>query len=98
MATVPLIRPSTHTGAVLGPTGPTGIGTAGLAFFLKMYDSDLRYSSPAREVTGDGDNAPVWMNNGYLYGRHAMRGAMVAAQAQWIVNMIEPSRQVSVLW
>lgn len=67
----------------------TGIGTdPGDTFTFKAMDMRFRFWSPSTETTGDGDLTPIWENNSLLYGTWRLLGAMVAAQAIGVANLI----------
>lgn len=66
--------------ATVGTTANPGgslIGSTGTKFFMHVWAIDHEYWSPTAEVTGDGHADPIIINNGYIYGRFILTGAML---------------------
>lgn len=85
MPAVNLELPSAAPGAIFRGGA---VGTTGTSFYIKVQTAIFDFFSPDEDTTGDGDSAPVFENNGYLYGTHVARGAMISSQALGIGNLI----------
>ena len=67
------------------------LGDAGSDFAIHVMDGDFEFFSPLMETTGDSDSTPIFENNGLVYGRFNLRGAMVSDTALKLNNLVVES-------
>jgi hypothetical protein len=83
-----LEKPSAGVGAIISTEISASTGT-GTDFLIKTIEADFDHHSPDVEVTGDGDYAPKFENNGLLYGDWRLHGAMVSNQAVGLSRIVD---------
>ena len=88
MPTITLEKPANTPGQVISGTLGTDVDDK---FLIKARKYRLQIWSPSAETTGDGDSAPVWENNGLIYGTFTILGAMMSDAAYGIANIITPN-------
>jgi len=79
------LRPTSVAGLVLA-AGP--VGTAGASFFIKVNSAIMDHRTRIADTSGDGDLAPRWSANYWLYVDWLIRGWVVSGQALGIANLI----------
>ena len=84
-ATPVLARPTSVTGLILS-TGT--VGTAGADFYIKIVSAKHSHRTMMSDVSGDGDSAPHFHANYWLYVDWYIRGQMIASQLAGMAKMI----------
>lgn len=79
-------------GLVTAILGGSKLGKGGTDFFIKLLTADMQTGSPNYDVTGDCDPTPKYENNGLLYEKWNLRGAMIAAQAIGLANIVDTTK------
>lgn len=83
---IPKAVPGSVADAIAG-----ALGDAGSDFAIHVMDGDFEFFSPLLETTGDSDTTPIFENNGLVYGRFNLRGAMVSDTALVLNNLVTES-------
>lgn len=83
------------------PTGATTIlggdkiGPTGTLFFIKVVTGDFDFWTKVEESSGDGDPAPTFEHNSWLYSQHVLQGWMIASKALGLATMIAAANPVA---
>lgn len=78
-----IVKPSTATVVLKGNVGLDSTDE----WQIKVVESRLRFFTPLQEVTGDGDDGPVWDNNRFVYGAFTLTGWMLSNVALGIKEL-----------
>lgn len=91
MSNIALAKPSTITGAIITCTK---FGTGGTDVYIKVNQFVPIFTIPERESSGDGDAAPSFDSQYWLYCNGHFNGWMVAASVSTflLINLIDSTK------
>lgn len=90
-------KPSNAPSSVIIYGGSITLGSGSPKWVIQVQRSQWEFYTTEREITGDGDGAPVWQNNQLVYGRFTLLGWMVASQTVGIGNLADQTTSVPVI-